>query len=185
MSDRTLLALTRFFHFLRWPAIHAQRIFSGEYDALRSTLPHFDTVAGAIGYAMARFTYRLDSASLGPIKLHTDWITDPHVFQARLESTFDFDGDCDDYHAWIAEAARRIPGVGSTALLTVIYDGGGHTVTLIRMTDKLALVNYDSVVMVADVRQAAQITATKQGGRMRYYFAEEWPTLKLSASGLG
>lgn len=182
--DRAQLWLTRAFHFLRWPAIKLQRLINGESGALRSTLPHFLSISAAIDYAKPKFAYRRDKTRLGPISLHTDWISDPEVFQARLDDSLTLDGDCDDYHAWIAACALKINGVERASLLTVIYEDGGHTVALIRMKDgDTFMVNYNLMMIVSSEAQAAKDVAKRYKRRLKYWFAEDWPTLKLASFG--
>jgi len=113
---------------LRWPFIWLQRWAKGELKAKRKPVMTFETPNQLATYAMARFKYRKDQGRIGGWVFALDWVTDPQVFQARLEDTnsTERDGDCDDYHFWAATALKKIDGVRRIYLLSTGYKGGGH-----------------------------------------------------------
>lgn len=117
---------------LRWPSIWLQRWIKGELKAPKKPIPDFETPHEAAAYAGERFQYRLDMGRLGGLVFPLDWITDPEVFQARLEEGTAKDGDCDDYHYWAAVAVSKIEGVDSVYLLSSGYPGGAHTTAVFR-----------------------------------------------------
>lgn len=183
-----IIMLTRLFHFLRRPAIWIVREISGENGQPQKALPAFTTLADITDYARDRFVYRIDSIGLFGHALKLDWITDPLVFQAKLNEAITPDGDCDDYHAWVCACALRVPHVKRASLLTAIYATGGHAVSLIEFDDgSLTMINYQTHTPVLSVKHAANLVA-KWGTRdaqatAKRWLVEDWPSLKLTASG--
>jgi hypothetical protein len=96
----------------------------------RRPLPMFTTPEELQQYMMSRFQYRydrLEASFMGRRFLFPiDWVSDPEVFQARIEDPAIKDGDCDDIHMWAAAILSRMPGIEKVYLLSSGFQGGGH-----------------------------------------------------------
>lgn len=114
--------------FMRW--------WSGETKAKRMKLPTFRTPEEMANYVSTRFQYRKDEFELKLFKRRwffmSDWVSDPEVFQARLESREVKDGDCDDIHFWAANVLVEVPGVTDVFLLSSGFNGGAHATTVFK-----------------------------------------------------
>jgi len=114
--------------FMRW--------WSGERNEKRAKLPRFSSPSELQTYVMNRFQYRKDQFELKVFKnrwlFMCDWVTDPEVFQARLEDRITRDGDCDDIHFWAAHALLDVPGVTEVYLLSSGFIGGAHATTVFK-----------------------------------------------------
>lgn len=114
---------------LRGPFIRAQRWLAGENNAPKKPLPFLPTPEAVQAYMMSRFQYRPDEFRLfnSGITIPLDWVSDPEVFQYRLESETLKDGDCDDIHFWAANMLLRVPEVVRVYLLSSGFRTGAHT----------------------------------------------------------
>ena len=132
----------RFWHWSRlvmvWTGI--MRLLTGELWAKREPVLKFDTPQDVCEYVKAHFAYRGDEF----IGAKSDWITDPEVMQARLNSP-DKDGDCDDIHTWACAALALVPGVSRVVLLEVGFGKatkGAHAVAVYTYDDRCWLFDY-------------------------------------------
>jgi hypothetical protein len=151
-----LKALIYVFYFfnLRRISIIVQRFLAGEYHDPTRKLPTPDETTtleqpqGAIDYIrhVGPFQYRLDQYKILNWFLPLDWVTDPEVFHARLASADVRDGDCDDYHYFVATLLSDVPDVSDVLLHSIVWDGdsgvNGHTVCSYTYADQRWLVDY-------------------------------------------
>lgn len=129
---------------LRTWANKRQRELTGEVDAERTPLPSFDAPAALEEYALSRFEYRKDSGKLGGLVYPLDWITEPEVFHARLLDGEVDDGDCDDFHAFVAACLELIPSVREVYLLSSGFRRRkGHTSCVYRQGEQWYLFDYE------------------------------------------
>lgn len=161
---------------LRWPAIWLVRWLKGELSAPRKELPPFKTPDEIIRYAAERFQYREDKGRVGGWVFPLDWVTDPEVFQARLDDRVQRDGDCDDYHFWVAEALSGVDGIDRLYLMTCGYRGGAHTTVVFRDSwKKWRLVDY-ALTTLEDPNDAPGLVARRYSidgtGHVTYYVFE-------------
>lgn len=128
---------------LRGASILLQRWLKKEHKAKRAELLRAANPADIRQYALDhKYTWRKDATRVGGIMIPLDWVSEPEVFQARLEDAHPSDGDCDDYHFWFASCLKLIPSVDEVLLVSVGYPGGGHTVCAYRQGEQKYLVNY-------------------------------------------
>jgi hypothetical protein len=128
---------------LRWPAVKWQRWLKKEHKAKRSKLITAETPEDIRQYALDnKYKWRPDQVRVAGKFLPLDWVTDPEVFQARLEDEVPKDGDCDDYHFWFASVLETLDSVDEVIMASVGYPGGGHTVCGFLRHGKKYLVNY-------------------------------------------
>lgn len=121
-----------------------QRLIKGEPFAKRADKLHaFHTPEDMEHYAMERFKWRKDGSRLNKtLFLPLDYITNPLVFQVKLDDGVGVDGDCDDLHAWYASVLQNMSGVSEALLVSVVWKGGGHTVCLYQRQGFWHLLNY-------------------------------------------
>lgn len=115
---------------LRRPFNRFQRWLKNEHKAPRKALPSFEDIFDVDRYARKqKYTWREDATRIGGLMLPLDYISEPEVFQAKLELPIspDGDGDCDDRHFWAAHCYKRIKGVEDVVLCSSGFKGGGHT----------------------------------------------------------
>lgn len=128
---------------LRGPAVKLQRWLKREHRARRSELIKAQSPADIRQYAVDNdYEWRKDETRVGGWMMPLDWVTEPEVFQARLEDSVPKDGDCDDYHFWFASCLKEVESVDEVIMLSVGYPGGGHTVCVYRQGTEWYLVNY-------------------------------------------
>jgi hypothetical protein len=143
---------------LRGPFVRLQRRLKREHKAPRKPLPKFDSPEHVERYVKKRFKYRLDQTRIGGKMIPLDWVTDPEVFHARLDEGEQKDGDCDDYHAFVAHALKPISGVSDVYLLSSGYKGGGHTTCVYKFKGNWYLFNY-SIKLIDDPNDAPRLVA--------------------------
>jgi hypothetical protein len=124
----------------------------------------FEKPTDLVAYATARFRYRKDQGRIGGWVFPLDWITDPEVFQARLENLDNpaRDGDCDDYHYWAATALSKIHGVDRIHLLSTGYRGGGHATVIYRYYQSWYHLDY-RIYSISDPNRAPMQVADRYG----------------------
>jgi hypothetical protein len=161
---------------LRRGANRLQRWLKGEPKAPRKALPLFSAVEDVDRYARKqRYKWRTDASRVGGILLPLDWISDPEVFQARLEQpspSGDGDGDCDDRHFWAAHCYARIEGVQNVMLCSTGFAGGGHTTCAFLLNGQWYHDNY-GLSPIDDPNDIPQIVArrhTPEGKKVRVIF---------------
>lgn len=122
---------------LRGPVTKFFRWVTGEHTAPRKELYHLPTPEAARDYVMDRFQYRQDELKLRKFNLviPVDWVSEPEVFQARLESKEKTDGDCDDIHMWAAVMLSSMKEVTRLYLLSSGFKGGAHTTVVFQRKD--------------------------------------------------
>ena len=122
-------AAIKTFYFLRLRVltIKLQRLIM-EPNPKRTKIPKFLTPRDIEKYISLRFKYRLDELIYKKKAIALDWVSDPEVFQTRLMDPRDLDGDCDDYHYWVAHNLSLIKTVSNVKLVSVVWNGNGHTV---------------------------------------------------------
>lgn len=121
-----------------------QRLWKKEPWEKKTPLPKFDTPKDVETYVRARFQYRLDQTRIGKWTIPIDYVTHPEVFQTRLEDEVQVDGDCDDFHFWVAQVlTQNVHGVEWAYPLSVTWKGGGHTTCLYKYKGLVYLFNYD------------------------------------------
>jgi hypothetical protein len=130
-----------------------QRTIKGEFLLPRKDLPVFKSPLEVEEYINSRFEWRPDQLKVGQKRIGLDYITNPRVFQAKLDSNVIGDGDCDDYHTWFAHCLQKIKEVycGHERMvqrpflvntLSFVWKGGGHTVAVYTLFGQLYLVDY-------------------------------------------
>ena len=138
----------------------------------------FETPQHLVDYAKARFKYRKDEGRIGGWVFPLDWVTEPEVFQARLElSSVQRHGDCDDYHYWAAEALSKIQGVSHIHLLLTGYKGGGHATVVYCHLGAWYHLDYQ-IYAIADPNKAPEQVADRYGdGQILFWVFESfrWP----------
>lgn len=135
-----------------------QRRYVGEHKAARTPIPSFQTPEEIERFARQNgYEWREDSGRLGGFVFPLDWVSEPEVFQRRLELAEIADGDCDDYHAWFAHALRQLPDdqrIGVVYLCSIGYrkDGkrSGHTTAAFQRGSHAYGVDY-SIRIVSDL----------------------------------
>jgi len=122
---------------LRGPVTKFFRWLTGESTAPRKGLYHLPTPEAALDYVMDRFRYRADEIRLRKcnIAIPVDWVSDPEVFQARLEANEKDHGDCDDIHMWAAVMLSSMREVTKVYLLSSGFQGGAHTTAVFQRMD--------------------------------------------------
>lgn len=160
---------------LRWPVIKLQRWIKGEHKAPRREVMTFETPSKLVGYATARFKYRKDQGRIGGWVFPLDWVTDPEVFQARLEGEGEpRHGDCDDYHFWAATALAKIRGVSDIYLVSTGYKGGGHATVVYRYFGAWYHLDY-RIYSISDPHRAPQQVADRYGdGSIMFWVFESF-----------
>jgi hypothetical protein len=174
--EKVIMYLVRFFYWanLRKLTINIQRAISGENLRRRTRLPKFYSPEGVEKYINEKFKYRRDDLEILGKKMALDWVSDPEVFQTKLLNINDFDGDCDDYHYWVATALSKIPGVKNVMMTSVIWVGGGHAVCTYSYKGDWWLFNYGikKIDSPNDVpRLVLELHAPE--AEMRYYVFED------------
>lgn len=117
---------------LRGLSVRLQRWLKRETKAPRAPLESFPRPEAIEEYVSSRFEYRDDETRIGGWTVPLDWVTDPEVFQARLDSDEKRDGDCDDFAFWVANVLLDVPGVEVVYLVSAGFPGGGHTFCVYR-----------------------------------------------------
>lgn len=172
--------------FPRRAANWLQRRGNGEHKAERRPLPtsaeyegtRLETPEQLEAYAQKHFKYRRDSGRLGGFVYPLDYVTEPEVFQARLESGAVRDGDCDDYHHWFARCLEQLENPPTEVLAlssgfrrakgATDADGnklprqGGHTTCVYLQGGNWYHVNY-RIRLVENPNDAPRLVAEKHG----------------------
>lgn len=111
---------------LRGPSNNFQRRLAGEGKLPRVALLEADSPRAITAYAKAhRYVWRKDATRVGKkIMMPLDWVTHPEVFQAKLEQDPypGGDGDCDDFHNWVAACLLKIPTVEKVYVVSSGYE---------------------------------------------------------------
>lgn len=163
---------------LRRPINDVQR-WLAERNAPRSPLPRFETPDQAVAYALARKRWGKDK--LGRWLPIGDWSSLPEVTQGRMEAHDGRTGDCDDYHAWVAEQLLRTPDVVDVLRMSCWTWTRGHTTCVFQRSDgRLFLVDYE-IYEVESYRDAlAHVQRRYKYSRLRGWVFET-PDLELVA----
>lgn len=127
---------------LRVLLINIQRVLTGENTRRRTVLPSFNKPIDIERYINSKFKYRLDTIKILNKTIPLDWVSEPEVFQAKLINVKDYDGDCDDYHYWVATCLSRTAGVSDVMMVSIVWAGGGHTVCVYSYEKEWYLFNY-------------------------------------------
>jgi hypothetical protein len=122
---------------LRRLSCWAGRWLAGDNKVKKTELPKFDDLEHVESYFDDLFQYRYDKILIevkkgATIFLPLDWVSDPRVFQTKLEDAKVKDGDCDDAHFWFAHAIQGMAGVEEVYLLSSGWPGGAHATTVFR-----------------------------------------------------
>ena len=185
-----LLQLVYFLH-LRGPANDFQRWLKREHKLPRVPLLVADSPRAIVAYAKEHgYIWRKDATRVGGLLLPLDWVTHPEVFQAKLEQDPypGGDGDCDDYHNWVAACLRKIPTVEKVYVVSSGYKGGGHTTCCYKQYGEWFHVNYQ-INAIKDPNDIPEIVAkwgTDEGDKVKvtfYVFEEAYPHWQLAACG--
>lgn len=113
------------------------RWLSGENKVKKTELPKFESLEEIESYFSDLFQYREDKVQIqvnkgAAIVFPLDWVSDPRVFQTRLEDSKTRDGDCDDAHFWFANVIQGMQGVEDVYLLSSGWPGGAHATVVFR-----------------------------------------------------
>lgn len=133
---------------LRKWSIKRQRELTGEKkDERVDRLLEVATPGEIRAFAQAhKYTWRPDATRVAGKVFPLDWVSEPEVFQWRLEQDPfpEGDGDCDDYHYWFAHCLLSVPGIirENVVMCSVGYPGGGHTTCAYKYKDRWFHVNY-------------------------------------------
>lgn len=145
----------------RW-ANNRQRALTGENKDQRvDKLLEVATPGEIRAYAKHHnYKWRKDATRIGGKAWPLDWVSEPEVFQWRLEQDPfpEGDGDCDDYHAWYAACLTKVPNVDKVILCSTGYPGGGHTTCAFKYKGDWFHVNY-SVAKINDPNDIPRIVA--------------------------
>jgi hypothetical protein len=170
---------------LRSAFIWLQRRFKGEHKETRTPVRNFASPDELARFARPRFQYRKDYGEIFGVRFPLDWPTDPEVFQTRLDSKKNVDGDCDDYHVWAAVALSLIDGVQKVYILSTIYTGGGHTCCVFKFNGNWFLLNYgiESIDDPNDAPAKVADWATENPKIYAYVFENVEPAWSAAAIG--
>lgn len=133
-----------------------------------------------------KFEWREDATRIGGWTVPLDWVSDPRVFQARLEKDPfpEGDGDCDDYHYWFATCVSKIPGVGRVVLCSSGFRKGGHTTCAYEWEGGWWLVNYE-VSRIDDPNDIPRIVAEWARGEGAESLWHVFEDLEFNALAIG
>lgn len=184
-QKRWRLAIDWFFGLrLRWPVIWVQRLLQ-ERGAPRSPLPSLDHPMALTMYSNEQgFDWRPDATRIGRKAIGLDWISHPEVFQARLKSGSETDGDCDDWHFWAAQLLREMESVEDVYLVSSMWDGGGHTFAMYSTATDIVLMDYAPQVVGSWAAGVEQIHERYADGAPVFFVVWETPDLRLVANGV-
>jgi hypothetical protein len=170
--------LIRIFYWLKLRTLvnKIQRRFAGENSMFKISLPTFNTPKEIETYINSRFKYRLDTGSILGFSFPLDWVTEPEVFQYKLLSNKLDDGDCDDYHYWVATCLSKIVGVTEIYMLMVGYVKGGHAVCVYEYQGEWYLFDYEIIKIKSpdDAPHLVSVRHTKENNEVliKWYIFE-------------
>ena len=147
--------LVRVYFFLRLRKLvnDFQRWWKNEHKAKRAKLPDdFETPEDVEAFIKDKFQWPPDGTRLFGRFIALDYITHPEVFHARItDGVRHEEGDCDDFHAWVATVLQSVPGVSHAYLHSTVWNGGGHTTAVYEYKGMYFGFNYRiGIVLVAD-----------------------------------
>lgn len=175
---------------IRKPINDLQKYIRGEHKAPRTPLPPSDhpflTPQSVVRYAYSKFEYRKDRVKIDfpdwiesrvgqRFFLPLDWITDADVFHYRLLTEEIRDGDCDDYHNFVAQCLALREEVDEVYLCYVGYRGGGHVVCAFKSTNQWYLVDYRTTMInsLDDIAPKIAAKYSKDKSSVIYFWVVE------------
>lgn len=174
--EKVIMYLVKCFYWLglRKFLINAQRVITGENLKRRTRLPKFYRPEDVERYINQKFKYRLDEIKIMGKTIPLDWVSDPEIFQTKLINMDDFDGDCDDYHYWVATSLSKLAGVKNVMMVSIVWAGGGHTVCVYSYKGDWWLFNY-AIIKIDSPNDVPKLVLSRHAPKaeMRFYVFED------------